>query len=55
MPPGGECVSNVAKTVSGKRTHRYSSAQRWKYVNKIVTVAVVKPTTPAVRARKPKA
>jgi hypothetical protein len=39
----------------GKWTHRYSSAQRRKYVNKIVTVAVVKPTTPAVRARKPKA
>jgi len=36
-------------------TYRYSSAQRRKYVNKIVTVAVVKQTTPAVRARKPKA
>jgi hypothetical protein len=48
-------VSNRDKTVREKETHRYSSAQRRKYVNKIVTVAVVKPTTPAVRARKPKA
>jgi len=39
----------------GKSAYLYSSAQRMKYVNKIVTVAVVKPTTPAVRARKPKA
>jgi hypothetical protein len=41
--------------VNGKWTNRYSSAQRRKYVNKIVTVAVVKPTTPEVRARNPKA
>jgi len=41
--------------INGKSTHRYSSAQRRKYVNKIVTVAVVKPTTPAVKARKPNA
>jgi hypothetical protein len=48
-------MGNEATAVNEIWAHRYSSAQRIKYVNKIVTVAVVKPTTPAVRARNPKA
>jgi hypothetical protein len=55
MPPSDRCVSDRDKATKVKRAYRYSSAQRRKYVNKIVTVAVVKPTTNAVRARKPKA
>jgi hypothetical protein len=36
-------------------TDLYSSAHKTKYVNRIVTVAVVRATTNAVKAKKPKA
>jgi len=35
--------------------YRYSSEHRRKYVKRIETVAVVRPTTPAVKARNPNA
>jgi hypothetical protein len=35
--------------------HLYSSAHKRKYVKRIVTVAVVKATMPAVKAKKPNA
>ena len=38
-----------------KIPYLYSSAQRMKYVKRMVTVAVVRETTPAVNAKNPNA
>lgn len=55
MPPYESVRLSYTVRNADSKTNLYSSAQRMKYVKRMVTVAVVSATTPAVNARKPKA